>query len=368
MGTHLLRTLVIVLCLCWLAGCNRQSTGDSAASDMSAGKAADNYTASERAAAAKLKQVRDPIEEEIYKFRVNTRQAYNNRRFDQLERIAGEVRTAKALFGNGSWKIAQFYESFECREEEPESMWELHDQIHRAWTAVKPASITARLAYADFLVGYGWHARGHEYANKVTPKGWKLFAERLAAARTAFGEAQSLPEKDPYLWVVGLSIALAQDWPESGYSALLGEAHAAEPRYWGYDTTRAISLLPRWYGQPGEWETYAEETSARPDGLGAELYARIVATQATYYKNVFRETQASWPRTREGLEQMRQRYPDSLVILNTTAMLATMAEDRALAKEIFDRLDDTCLTTVWGTPERFIQFRNRAETGQGEIH
>lgn len=33
-----------------------------------------------------------------------------------------------------------------------ESMWELHDKIHRAWTAAQPQSITARLAYADFLV------------------------------------------------------------------------------------------------------------------------------------------------------------------------------------------------------------------------
>lgn len=63
MGTHLLRTLVIMLCLGWLAGCNRKSTGDSAASDTSTGKAAQNYTASERAAAAKLKRVRDPIED-----------------------------------------------------------------------------------------------------------------------------------------------------------------------------------------------------------------------------------------------------------------------------------------------------------------
>lgn len=61
--------------------------------------------------------------------------------------------------------------------------------------------------------------------------------------------------------MVGLRIALGQDWPESGYNALLAEAPAAEPRYWGHDTTRAISLLPRWYGHPGEWEAYAEETS-----------------------------------------------------------------------------------------------------------
>ena len=353
--------VAILFCLCWLIGCNREAVPKATTEEKG-----ESYSSDERAVAAKLKPVKDPISEEIYKYQVDTRQAYNNRRFDELERIAEETRDTKEVFGNGSWKIAQFYQSLKCREDEPENMWELHDQIHRAWMTAKPESITARVAYADFLVDYGWHARGHEYADKVTPEGWKLFGERLGAARKVFGEAQALPAKDPYLYIVGLSIALGQNWPESGYNALLGEAHASEPGYWGYDTTRAISLMPRWYGQPGEWEAYAEETSARPDGLGPELYARIVASQAGYYENVFRETQASWPKTREGLEQMRQKYPNSLVILNTTAKLATLADDRPLAREIFDRLGDTYLPEVWGAPERFAHYRKLAELDKAE--
>jgi hypothetical protein len=66
-----------------------------------------------------------------------------------------------------------------------------------------------------------------------------------------------------------------------------------------------------------------------------------VASQAGYYENVFRETQASWPKTRAGLEQMRQKYPNSLVILNTMAMLAALADDHPFARETFDRLGDT---------------------------
>ncbi len=90
--------------------------------------------------------MRDPIEDEIYKFRIDTRQAYNNRRFDELEKIAAPLRASQALFRDGSWKIAQFYQSLECRADEPEDMWQLHEQIHRDWTAAKPESLTARLA------------------------------------------------------------------------------------------------------------------------------------------------------------------------------------------------------------------------------
>lgn len=360
MTRHSLRIPLALLCLGFLPACQRASTDDSTANKR---KAPEGYTAEEHTAAARLKEVRDPIEDEIYAFRVKTRQAYNNRRFDELEKLATDLRASQSLFGNGSWKIVQFYESFACQENEPEGMWKLHDQIHRAWITAHPQSITARLAYADFLVSYAWRARGHEYANKVTKEGWKLFGERLAEARQVFGEAQSLPEKDPYLWVVGLNLARGQDWPESGYNALLGEAHAFAPRYWGYDTTHAVSLLPRWYGQPGEWEAYAEEAAAQPGGLGVELYARIVASQSGYYKNVFRETQASWPKTREGLMQMRQKYPDSLNILNTAAMLATLAEDWPMANETYVTIGDTYLAMVWYQPERLIHFRNQAMNG-----
>jgi hypothetical protein len=108
---------------------------------------------------------------------------------------------------------------------------------------------------------------------------------------------------------------------------------------------------------------YAEDASARPDGLGAETYARIVIVLWRYYDNIFRETKASWPRVREGLEQMRKKYPESLDIISQTAMLATLAEDRALAKEMFDQLGDTYLKDVWSKPERFVHYRKWAETG-----
>jgi len=95
--------------------------------------------------------VKDPVQEEIYAYRMKVRPFYNSRKFDNLESLATEARAGKQLFGNGSWRIAEFYESLACRDEETEGMWQLHDQIHQAWIKAKPDSLTARVAYADFL-------------------------------------------------------------------------------------------------------------------------------------------------------------------------------------------------------------------------
>jgi len=337
--------LSLLVGLCLLGGC----------------KKGDHYTAEERAAAAKLKPTKDPILEEIYAFRGQVRQDYNNRRFAKLEERAADLRRGKPTFDNGYWKVAEFYESLTCRDEEPESMWQLHDRIHRDWITAFPQSFTARVAYADFFVSYAWHARGHGFANTVTQEGWRLFHERAAAARKTLEEARQLPDRDPFWWDVALAVARAQGWSKSEFDELVEKGKSLQPRFWRYDVDRAASLLPRWYGKPGDWEAYAEQAAARPDGLGVEIYARIVLALQGYYDNVFKETTASWPKALEGLERMRKLYPRSLDLISETALLAVKADSRWVAKEMFDQIGDKYLASVWGKPEYFIRCRNWAE-------
>jgi hypothetical protein len=360
------RFLILAAALGTLSGCDRLPTSGSSgtSSNQSSSSSGENIDASEKVTAAKLRPAKDPIQEEIYKAKLETRQAYNNRRFDELETKVAALRTGKETYGNGSWKIAQFYEAFACDDKEPESMWQLHDRIHQEWIAAKPTSIAARIAYADFLTDYAWRARGSGYADSVKEEGWRLFEERLANARKVLMEGRALQEKDPCWWMMAFTVALGQGWDLRSYDALVAEAHAFEPKFWGYDVSRAYSLLPRWHGEEGDWEAFAEKTAARPEGLGAELYARIVIRQRGFYENVFRETKASWPRTKEGLTAMIEKYPESLGILSEAAILATHAQDQATAKAWYAKIGDRYLPSVFRKPERFVHYRHWAETGQ----
>lgn len=354
--------LMIPLMLCWMTGC-KESTASDASVDETSDEVAESIHAETQGSSEKLETAKDPVDREITAFRGNTRTAYNNSRFDELEKIAAEARASKARFGNGSWKIFQFYQSLACHEEEPESMWQLHDKIHEAWIAAKPDSITARVAHADFLVEYAWHARGSGYADTVTPKAWKTFGIRLGKAARILENARTLEPKDPYFWNVALTVGMGQGWEKPAFDAMVAEAAAFEPKFFAFDLTRARTLLPRWHGEPGDWEAYAQQASERPNGLGAEVYARIVMSLRGYHKNIFRETKASWPRTREGLMLMRERYPDSLEIRSMAARMAILAGDRQFAKESFDLLGDHYLPDVWHAPERFTRYRHWAETG-----
>src|SRR5437773_4206380 len=200
MWRHFHLRFPLFLCICTLAGCGYIKV---------------------KIAIARLKPTKEAVLEKPSAFKVKIRQPYNSRRFGELETTAAELRRTKPLFDNGSWKIAEFYDSFSCRSSEPESMWQLHDRIHQDWIAQFPMSITARIAYADFFTDYAWHARGTGFADKVTKEGWQLFRERLELARNTLVESRELTDKDPFWWLVALGVALGQQWPKNEYEQLL---------------------------------------------------------------------------------------------------------------------------------------------------
>lgn len=284
--------------------------------------------------------------DELVKFRIETRSWFNNRNFAELEARADELRKNNAQFRNGSWKLVQFYDSLECHDEEPESMWLLHQQIYKDWETKFPKSIAAQVGHAWFMVNYAWQARGSGYSDTVTEEGWQAFRERLAASRTILDQSKSLAPC-PMWWSARLKVALGQSEEKAAYEALFQEAKSSFPKFFGYDLSRAGYLLPRWHGEPGDWEMAAEKEIEREGGLGHEGYARVVNAQAYYYDNIFGESNASWRKVKKGFEEMRVRYPDSNELLNSFCRMATLAGDRDQAKRLFLEIGENKVQTAW---------------------
>src|SRR4051812_22467515 len=106
MKTRGIVVLVLSACISGLGGGGDKSVSFSTepvpASKSASAQVTENIDADEKTAAANLKPAKDPINEEIYAFRVETRRAYNNRVFDDLDKRAAELRASKETFGNGS--------------------------------------------------------------------------------------------------------------------------------------------------------------------------------------------------------------------------------------------------------------------------
>jgi len=284
--------------------------------------------------------------QEMTAFYGETRQFYNNRNFAKLEQLGDELRSSKAKFPSGEWKILHFYTSLDCRDEEEDGMWQLHEQIYKDWESKFPKSITARVSHARFMADYAWQARGSDYAGQVTEEGWRLFGERLATAHSILDQSKSLAPC-PLWWHTRLKVALGQSEKPADFEALFQEATKSEPQFFYFDQSRAYYLLPRWHGKVGDWEAVAESAIAREGGLGLETYARVVNEQSGFYDDVFKESKASWRKTKKGFDEMLMRYPESREILNVYCRLACLADDRERAKELFQKIGPVPEASCW---------------------
>jgi Domain of unknown function (DUF4034) len=285
--------------------------------------------------------------EELTQFRNDTRQLYNNRKFAELEVLADRIRSAKERFADGTWKIHQFYDCMDCQDDEPETMWKLHETIHQEWEGKYANSSTAQIAKAQFYVNYAWKARSSQYASKVTEEGWVLFRERLAQARTILDQSKTLKPACPIWWNSYQSVALGQDWDPAEYDALFREAVTFEPQFYHFDCARAYYLLPRWQGKAGEWEKAAAQEIALRGEVGFQIYAAVIARQARYHGNIFKETNASWKKASKGYDHLTALFPDSAALLNQYCRLAYLAGDRDQAKKLFVKIGDHKTGNTW---------------------
>lgn len=324
----------------------------------------EHIEADERMAAARLIEAHDPVEQEIKIFDAEIRGAFDEKKFEFLEETGQKLRESGELFADGSWKIFRFYEAIDHRFYSGDDGFLTDLETHRAWEKAFPDSLTRRVALADMLVSYAWHARGSGYADTVTEEGWQHMRERLEQASVVLADAQKLPGGDPYWFSVAITVATGQSWDKESFDKLMVDARVEHPAYWHLETQRAYTLLPRWYGEKGDWEKFALDAAKVPDGLGEETYARIVIRLSGYYADVFRDSSAKWAEMKPGLKTLLEKYPKSVVLRNEAAYHATLGRDREMAASIFDSLGDEYVKSVWKKPERFVHFRTWAKTGK----
>ena len=298
-------------------------------------------------------------EQERYKAEVAGLLSRND--FDGLEKTADSVRRNKTRFPGGVWKLYVFYEGVErpfAGERATDAEWEAHLETLKRWATVKPESITARVALAQAYFGWGYKARGHAYAYKVTDEGWRLLGERLRLASSVLRDAASLKAKCPHWYVVLLSVARVQGWEKAHVRMVFEKAVAFEPDYYHFYREYALYLLPKWAGDEGEAEAFAAETLRRVGGKqGTFLYFEIATVLNCACSENGRHMDAmSWAKIREGYAALEELYGISNRKLNRFAYLAVLARDGAGADGAFKRIGDDWDPVTWRTEENFQRF------------
>jgi len=278
--------------------------------------------------------------------------------FDGLDHAADTARSTKSRFPGATWKLYDFYDSVSKPSngsQAGDADWNSHIALLKKWVSLKPQSITARIALAETYINYGQNARGNGYSDTVTDEGWRKHGESASLALTTLKEASALPEKCPYWYEAMMHVALAQGWSSPATKAVVEELISFEPTYYHVYREYANYLQPKWYGEEGDSEAFANMISKRIGGEeGSFIYFEIASLLNCGPCDDGTETfKLSWPKVKEGYAALEHLYGTSDLKMNRFAYMASKAGDKPVAKEIFSRIGTRWDQKVWRSRQRF---------------
>jgi hypothetical protein len=290
------------------------------------------------------------------------RKYLKQRNFDELEKTAKEARIGKGRFAGGVWKLFDFYLAVgRIPDGEPstEAAWTARLATLKIWESAHPESATARIALAETYVNYAWHGRGSGSADRVSRRQWKLLRERAELARSILIEAARLKERCPYWYEAMQHVSQVQGWDKSDARELMQQAALFEPDYYHYYREFAYYLEPRWYGEPGEAEAFAEEISNRVGGQQGDFLYFEIASLLTCQCNPDPAHMANllWPKIQRGYAALDQLYGVSNLKRNRFAYMAYLGGDGPVAGVVLTQIGDNWDKEIWGSKERFESIR-----------
>jgi hypothetical protein len=283
---------------------------------------------------------------EDWEYRGQVWVAFSSERFEELERQAEGLRHGDGeRFRDGRWKLNSFYQAVTDFEPETEEYYGVRFQTLESWKQRFPESKVEPIMRAKLYAEYAWFARGSGTSDTVTEEGWHFFEDRLRKSLALLEKEKARLDGSPEWYVTRQRVALGLSEPRADYEALCAEAFGKFPDYYQLYHSVQRYLLPRWYGQPGEWQKFAENAAAKN---GPHFYTRIALSAREAPMDEFLvEEKIDWALMKAGWDRILADYPDSPWMLNNYARFAVAANDRAKAKELFQKIGTRRHPEVW---------------------
>jgi hypothetical protein len=131
-----------------------------------------------------------------------------------------------------------------------------------------------------------------------------------------------------------LQIALSESWDRESYEELFENAVQFEPTWYEYYRQKAIYLLPKWHGEPGDLEAYANSYAVRKDDDNARIYFLIMQCASAADQTERQKPLAHYPVFKQGFNQMRKTHGVTARTLRIGLEKAVLANDFSFAQEL----------------------------------
>lgn len=284
------------------------------------------------------------------------RLAFQQGDYAQLDEWAEHYRDTQERTGSGQWKLIVFYGSFSAPGfmlGKPNGEFDLAtiDAVLAKvdqWIAERPASLAAMIVKARTLHNRAWFYRGDGYIHTVGKEALQAY---LSANRQTYEYLRQIRQhaaRDPEWYSVMLSVLLGEG-RYAEFDAVAAEALEYHPGYFNTYYAIARRHYPQWGGTRESLDKAAEQiaTASETIGQGDTAYARVYwAVVRDLRTDGFYPIGAAWPRMKQGLQQMVERYPTAWN-LNHFAWLACIAGDKRTTADLLRRIGTDIVPAVW---------------------
>ncbi|HEV2328492.1 MAG TPA: hypothetical protein VGY56_06860 [Verrucomicrobiae bacterium] len=227
--------------------------------------------------------------------------------------LAQAVRDPSLPKAEGDAAASQLFDMLEYNEEETTNAY---NQIQSALASQSGVGTMADFIKATFYVNYAWQARGHGWADQVTPEGWRLFAERLKIARKALEHAWSKDPQDPQIPTLMISIIKSDQSGRPEMEKWFARAMKADPNNYAACHAKLNFLQPKWYGSRDDMLAFGRECVASTNWGGqvplilADAHSEFDGTLTGADSRNYWLSPDVWPDIQSAYEKYARLNPD----------------------------------------------------------
>ena len=171
--------------------------------------------------------------------------------------------------------------------------------------------------------------------------------------------AKALKTEDAEAYYLQLVLDKAMGHSRAEMEASFTKGLALNPDFTPIYSAKAEYLLPRWSGQPGDWESYASHAADRMGGDNGDILYMFIVRSVAYTEgpSLFDDSLLSYPRMKKGFLAACARYPGNTWDLNSFCYFASIAGDHDTAVDLFKRIGDNYVEDVWGSRNDFEYWK-----------
>ncbi len=272
---------------------------------------------------------------------------FNQNDFQKLDAIIDAAIKGRIQLKSGEWLLWEIYRSIDAMYNDlsPQEMRGFLLKIDM-WRDQVPNSMNHITARANFYVTLAWAYRGSGYSKDIKEENQTGFRDNLEKAIQLFNSTEVLNTKNPEHYTQWIFAANANG---GDVDAVFKKAVSVDPFYLPIYLKRAVTLLPRWGGYPGEVEKFASFVADQTKSLNGDEFYWEIANSVLEYVGMadFSKFQFDYTHIKSGLEQMIKRYPTDLKYQHYLGLYACLYKNREDAKKYFTQIKFDWGKSAW---------------------